>query len=81
MRYSIYFANSNNLYLEVGFKSRKEARVKLEEIANCFPNDKAVGDILFRNDYVSKVTHYAISYGGKKAVFAYKGSKKEFLKG
>ncbi len=80
MRYSIYFANKNNLYLEVGFKSRKEARYKLEEIANCFPNDVAVGEIWFRNDYVSKATHYAISYDNKKAVLVYKKSKKEFLK-
>ncbi|MEM4244598.1 MAG: hypothetical protein QW404_01185 [Candidatus Nanoarchaeia archaeon] len=76
MHYSIYFINKNNLYVEVGFKNRREAKSKLEEIANCFPEDSAVGEIVFRDNYINKTTQYLINYENKKAFLKYKSSKK-----
>ena len=78
MAYIIYFTNKDNLYLEVGFDTRKVAKKKLEEIANCFPNDKAAGEVWFRNGYVDKTAYYDITYKDKKAVLSYTRSKKFF---
>ncbi len=79
MPYSICFVNKSNLYVEVGFNSKRKAKVKLEEIANCFvDSSNAIGEIWYRNDYVEKVTHYEISYKGGKACLTYKRSKKTF---
>jgi hypothetical protein len=78
MAYSIYFTNEDNLYLEVGFDTKKAAKKKLEEIANCFPDDKAVGEIWQRNSYLDKTTHYEITYDNRKAKLCYKNCKKVF---
>jgi len=81
MSFSIYFVNKGNLYLEVGFKKRVEARRKLEEIANCFVGSSdAVGEIWYRNDYVEKKARYEIRYDKNRAFLKYKGSMKNFLK-
>lgn len=80
MSYSIYFVNKLNLYLEVGFENQRQARKKLEEIANCFPNEKATGEIWFRNEYVKRTTHYEITYKDRKAVLRYTRYKKDFKK-
>lgn len=78
MSYSIYFVNKSNLYLEVGFDKKTDARKKLEGIANCFPNESAVGEIWYSNNYLDKKTIYEITYHDRRAHLRYVKSKKVF---
>ncbi len=68
MPYNIYFANSSSLCLEVGFNSFKEAKAKLEELANCLGSgSKASGRISFKNNFFERITFYNITYISGKA--------------
>jgi hypothetical protein len=78
MAYSIYFVNESNLYLEVGFEDKRLARKKLEEIANCFTNGNASGEIHYRNDNIERNAVYEITYKDCRAVLHYRSNKKIF---
>jgi len=62
----------------VGFDNGTAAKKKLEEIANCFPNDKAVGEIWYRNFYFDRAAYYEITYEDRRACVNYIKSKKVF---
>ncbi len=68
MPYNIYFGNTSSLCLEVGFNSFKEAKAKLEELANCLGSgSKASGRITFKKNSFKKIMLYDITYVSDRA--------------
>lgn len=73
MSYSFFYIGNNVIYLQAGYKSSKEARDGLKEIASMYmtsEEDKSAGEIsVKKNKGLEKLADYNILYKNKKIKF------------